>query len=97
MAALVVPLKKFVTMRRKHELRSPNSWIRDCATKKIPGSFQWDGRGKWFVDLGTYDRVVQKMASWDTNETVFDPALAKLIESLGMSEDDIRSAVQAAQ
>lgn len=98
MSAMVVPLKKFITMRRKSESdRSPNSWIRDCSTKKIPGAFQWDGRGKWFVDLDTYDREVKKMAMGGADEVVIDPTLDKLIAALRMSAEDIKAAAAAAR
>lgn len=98
MSAQAVPLKDFVRLRRKQELtRGHNSWIRDCASKKIPGAFQFAGKGKWFIDLATYDREVHRMASGESSDITLDPAIAKIIASLGLSEDDVKVAASAAR
>ncbi|WP_070118672.1 thioredoxin domain-containing protein [Pseudohongiella acticola] len=89
----IVPLEDYPALRRPHEKKHSSSWIRDAAGGKIPGAFKFNGKGKWFVHLDIHDTEVRKMASPSRKEMT---SIESLASRLGLDQDDIRTAMEAA-
>lgn len=91
----IVPLAEFVKLRRAHEHKHPYSWIRDAKAGKLPGAFQFNGRGAWFVCLDAYDAGVQKLSAPKTPAP--DDSLQLLADRLGLSPAEYATAQRAAR
>lgn len=89
----VVPLKKYVEKRRRHEEKSDCSWVRACGQGQIPGAFRYSERGPWFVDLDIHDEEVRKRATRQPQPV--DDSIEALADALGLSEEDLQIAVAA--
>ena len=89
----IVPLEEYARLRRPKEQKHSSGWVRDAANGKIPGAFQFAGKGKWFVHLDIHDAEVRKLAAPSKNEM---SAIQGLARKLGLGDDDIRTAMDAA-
>ncbi len=90
----IVPLADFVRLRRPHESKAMCNWNRDARAGKIPGAFQFQGRGPWFVNLDTYDEEVRKLSAPKTPSP--DTSIESLAEKLGLSPADLALVREAA-
>lgn len=84
----------FVELRRPYDKKSGPQWVRDAKGGKIPGAFQFNDRGPWFVNLDVYDVEVQKLSAPKTPPP--DDALQQLAASLGISESEMQTVRRAA-
>jgi predicted esterase len=86
--------KDFVELRRPYDKKGVTQWIRDAHSGKIPGAFQFGGKGPLFVNLDVYDAEVQKLSAPKT--VAPDDALQQLAATLGISEKEMQIVRRAA-
>lgn len=91
----IVPLKDYVIQRRPAEQSKKNcTWVRACNNGLIPGAFRYSPTGPWFVDLDIHDSEVRKLASGKPAQS--DESIDALARSLGLTQEDLEIAYQAA-
>lgn len=83
---IVVPIEHFVRLRRPYEAKAACSWIRDARDGKVPGAFQFGGRGRWYVCLDIYDEEVRKLSTPKKNASADDDKIAQVARLLSIDE-----------
>lgn len=91
---VIVPLAEWAKLRRPAENKAACSWVREAKAFKIPGAFQFAGKGPWYVNLDTYDREVQKLSAPKV-ETSTEDLIAAMAKKLGLNCDEMKLALQA--
>lgn len=89
-----VKLSTFAELRRPLDKKSACQWVRDAKAGKIPGAFQWEAGGAWYVNLDAYDEAMQKLLAPKVIDA--DDEIVKLGERLGLSSLEVALARAAA-
>jgi len=93
----IIPLTDYPSLRRPREVKkSRATWNRMAADGKIPGAFRFNGTGPWYVHLDVHDEEVRKMASPAQKSEEEMSEISKLATMLGLDEEDIQTALEAA-
>lgn len=90
----IVPLAEYVKLRRQYDSKSTCSWVRNARQNCIPGAFQFNGKGLWYVNLDIHDEEVRKLA---TQSKTLSNTMDTLALALGLTQEDIAVAMEAAR
>lgn len=71
----LVKLSEYEGLRRTHSKRRALCTLRrEAASGKIPGAFQMDAGGDWWVDLDTHDKIIEERINLQMVEISSAPA-----------------------